>query len=287
MNESINLDFPSSSFTLTIIQTAIFFLTIVFAIAYTTLILVESTLRKNKLNWFTINVCLTSVLFSTIMIMLNIQQLLGVTGNISCQSTAYLVTMIACQLMYSHCVFAISRLLTIVYAHKRIFRSNLCLWGYIIAGWIVAFLLALPYSFTDFLMCSKSEEITFISYYALITILFLPIIIITACNTRTLMFVRHSARRVHAGNTVGQVSHKRDVFLVKLTIGTFIMFIVGWTPSFTIQIFQKTAYIPNIANECFHVLPSIALLGDVLLLIFTNQPVRVLVKNFTNKIFHL
>ncbi|CAF1318337.1 unnamed protein product [Adineta ricciae] len=287
MNGSTALDSSPYSSTLIIIQIAMFSLTIFFSIAYTTLILVESTLRKNRLNWFTINVCLTTVLFSTIMVMMNTQQLFGVTGNISCHSTAYLVTMIACQLMYSHCVFAISRLLTIVYAHKRVFRSNLCLWGYIIGGWIAAFLLALPYAFTDFLMCSNSEEITFMSYYALITILFLPIIIITACNTRTLMFVRNSARRVHVDGTVGQVSHKRDVFLVKLTIGTFIMFVVGWTPSFTIQVFDKNAYIPNIANECLQVLPSIALLGDVLLLIFTNQPVRVLVKNFTNKIFHL
>ncbi|UJR18356.1 hypothetical protein I4U23_005259 [Adineta vaga] len=180
--------------------------------------------------------------------------------------------MAACQLMYAHSVLAISRFLAIVYAHKLIFRSNLCLWCCIIMGWVVACLVALPYLFVDGFLCFTSAEATILPYYTLITILFLPIIIVTIYNARTLIFVRNSTRRVHATGTGGQVSDKRDVFLVKLTIGTFIAFIVGWSPSLIIQLFNESASVPTILNQCFLILPPLTLLCDVLLLIFTNQP---------------
>ncbi|CAF3865826.1 unnamed protein product [Adineta steineri] len=93
------------------------------------------------------------------------------------------------------------------------------------------------------------------------------------CNTRTLMFVRNSTRRVHASNTTGQVSHKRDIVLVKITIGTFITFVVGWTPDFVIHLFNKGGSIPDILNSFLETLVPSAVLHGVIRLIITNQPV--------------
>ena len=285
LNASFISNFFSNDSVAVIIQIPILSVIIIFVIGYTVLILLRPTLRKNKLNWFTINVCVTSAFFAIIMLETTVEQLLNVSSGLSCRSEMFLVAMASSELMYSHCVFAISRFFAIVYAHKRIFRSNECLWCFITLGWIVACLVALPYLFVDGFLCFSSTQSFGLSSYTLISILFLPIIIVTVFNGYTLIFVRNSTRWVHAAGTPGQVSHKRDVFLVKITIGTFITFLAGWTPSFTIHLFNKSASIPTILNNFFEVLPALTVLHDVLLLIFTNQPVRTLLKQFIIKIF--
>ncbi|UJR06843.1 hypothetical protein I4U23_011131 [Adineta vaga] len=285
MNGSSNSDLSPSSTLPIIVQLSTYSLVIILAIAHTILILIRPTLRNNKLNWFTINVCLTSAWFSIILLVMGVKQLLIEFHGFSCYIQTFLIDMSACQLMYAHCGFAISRLLAIVYANKPIFRSNQCLWFCIILGWLVAFLVAFPYLFLDSFLCFTSTQPIFLPYYTLITTLLLPIIIVTVCNGRTLLFVRNSTRRIHATNTGGQISHKRDVFLVKLTVGTFFSFIIGWSPSFIIQLFNKSSIVPTILNQCSQILPPLALLCDMLLLIFTNQPVRTILKQFTIKIF--
>ncbi len=267
-----------SSSALIITETVILLLAIILAIAYIALILIRPTLRNNKLNWFTINICLTSVWLSIILVWTGTLQLLNVPISLSCRLQAFLTDMGVCLLTYSHCVVAISRLLTIVYGNKRFFRSNICLWGCTATGWLIAVLAALPYLFADGFTCSSSTQAAFLPYYTLIATLLLPITIITVCNARTLLFVRNSTRRVHAANTGGQVSHTHDVLLLKIMIGTFISFLVGWTPLFVTQLFNRTTYIPTIVNACFQILPSLAILHGIILLIATNQPVRIFVK---------
>jgi hypothetical protein len=253
-DKSSRSDLFLNSSVLLIIEIAILSLSIILAIAYIALIVIRPTLRKNKLNWFTINVCLTSAWLSIVLLWMSILQLLNVSISLSCRLQAFLTDMAVCLLTYSHCVVAISRLLTIVYGNKRFFRSNICLWGCTATGWLIAVLAALPYLFADGFTCSSSTQAAFLPYYTLIATLLLPITIITVCNARTLLFVRNSTRRVHAANTGGQVSHTHDVLLLKIMIGTFISFLVGWTPLFVTQLFNRTAYIPPIVNACFQVL---------------------------------
>ncbi|CAF0974037.1 unnamed protein product [Adineta steineri] len=210
-----------------IIQIVIASLTIVLGIGYIILILIRPILRHNKLNWFTINVCLGSIWLSTILLSMTILQLRNLSSSLSCRALTFLVDVGACQLMYSHCVIAISRLLTIVYGNKRLFLSNMCLWLCIANGWIVSVLAALPYLFIDGFLCFNSTSSTFLAYYTLITTLLFPVTIVTVCNIRILLFVRSSTRRVHGTGTVGgHVSHRRDVQLLKITIGTFVAFIL-------------------------------------------------------------
>ncbi|CAF0908669.1 unnamed protein product [Adineta steineri] len=123
-------------------------------------------------------------------------------------------------------------------------------------------------------MCFSSEETIFLPYYTIIIALFLPITIITICNTRTLLFVRNSTRRVHATGNSGKVSHRRDILLLKITISTFITFLVGWIPSFVVQLFNKTASIPYGLYVFFQISVPSAVLQGVITLISTNQPVR-------------
>ncbi|CAF1406519.1 unnamed protein product [Adineta steineri] len=53
----------ADSFTTDIVMLSIFSLTIILAIAYSILIVIRPVFRKNKLNWFTVNVCLASAWF--------------------------------------------------------------------------------------------------------------------------------------------------------------------------------------------------------------------------------
>ncbi|UJR11062.1 hypothetical protein I4U23_015246 [Adineta vaga] len=277
-NQSIsNVGFSDDSTTI-IIQLPILLLSIILAIGYTILILSRPIFRSNKLNWFTINVCLTSAWLCILIFGIQIQQLLNISSRLSCRLQGYLSDMAACQLMYSHCVVAISRLFTIVHANKHFFRSNIYIWICIGCGWLVAFLIALPYLFVDGFACSITTQATFLPYYTLITTLFIPITIVTVCNARIFVFVHQSTRRVHTTGTGYQVSHSRDVFLLKTMIGTFIVFFIGWTPSFVIQMFNKNDSIPRFLDACFQILPSLTILHDVIFLIYMNQPVRSFLK---------
>ncbi|CAF1491932.1 unnamed protein product [Adineta steineri] len=159
----------------------------------------------------------------------------------------------------------------------------MCLWSHIIIGWVMAFIVTSPYLFLNGSLCLHSMDTTFLPYYTIIVLIFLPITIVTICDTRTLWFVRNSTRRVHATVAISQVSHKRDILLVKITISSFITFLVGWTPFFVIQLFDKSTYIPYDLNVFFQILVASSVLQGVITLISTNQPVRTFLREVITK----
>ena len=59
-------DAPSASSIPNLIELILCSLTIALATGYVTLILRRPTIRKNILNWFTINICIATVLFCSI-----------------------------------------------------------------------------------------------------------------------------------------------------------------------------------------------------------------------------
>jgi hypothetical protein len=264
----------SGSLVLDIIQLPILSLTIILAFAYTILVLVRPVFRANKLNWFTINVCMTSAFLSTIMLAMTIKEVQNESSSLPCRAQGFLLVMAAYQMVYSHNVVTFSRLLTIVYASKRIFRSNLCIWICIGSGWLIAVLFALPSIFVDGFTCSSSTRPAFLPYYTLVTILILPTSIISICNIRILLFVRQSSRRVHADGGGNGVSHARDVRLLKTMIATFTVFIGGWGPLFLEQIFDQSSSVPTVVDDIFQILPALSMLGDVSLIIYINEPIR-------------
>ncbi len=259
-----------------LIQLPIHFLTIILAIAYTILVLVRPTFRNNKLNWFTINLCLMSVVLSLMMLTMSIKQIMDDTSSsIPCRLQGFLLTMPACQLMYSHAVIAVSRLLTIVYANKHFFRSTKCLWICLGFGWLSALLVSVPYLFVDGFTCSSSAPSDFLPYYNLAVVLIVPVLIVIVCNIRIFLFVRQSSRRVHAEGGGGEgVSNARDIRLLKTMIATFTVFVGGWLPLFLTQTFSQTVKTSSISNAIFQILPPLSMLSDVILLIYINQPIR-------------
>ncbi len=249
-------------------------LTIILAIAYIILVLIRPTFRNNKSNWFTINVCLTIALLSTILLQMNIMQIMNLSSSESCRAKTFSSVMAACQMMYSHAVIAINRFLTVVYSNKRFFRSIRCIWGFIGFGWLIAFLISLPNLFANGFACSNSTPPAFLPYYTLIGILIIPVMIVLMCNIQIFLFVYRSSQRVHAENRGNKVSQVRDVRLIKTMIITFTVFVVGWTPLFVEQTFSASITVSSAVDTIFQILPSVSMLCDVILLIYTNQPVR-------------
>jgi len=257
------------------IQIPILSLTITFAIAYTILILTRPIFRNNKINWFTVNLCLMSALLSIVMLLMSIKRVIDESSSsLPCRLQGFLQNMTTCQLMYSHAVIAVSRFLTIVYATKHFFRSTVFLFCCLGSGWLFAFLVAIPYLLLDGFACSSSTQATFLSYYALVFILVVPVLIVLMLNIRIFWFVRQSSRRVHTEGTGPGVSKARDIHLLKVMIATFTVFVAGWMPLFVTQTFSQRFTISSIANSIFAVLPPLSMLCDVILLIYINQPVR-------------
>ncbi|CAF0935243.1 unnamed protein product [Adineta steineri] len=84
-NISSSYDFFAGGSTTGIAMLSIISVTTVLAIAYSILIVIRPAFRKNKLNWFTVNVCLASAWFSITMIVISIPELFNVSSYLSCR----------------------------------------------------------------------------------------------------------------------------------------------------------------------------------------------------------
>ena len=263
---------------LSTVQIILSSLTVLLAFAYTALIVHRSTFRHNKLNWLTVNVCLASALFCIFMLILNITQKINVSSSLSCRLQGFLIDMTICQILYSHCVASFCRLVAIIHATKHLFRSSAFTWICMGAGWLVSVLAAIPYLFLGGFACPPAEQADFLSYYTILATLLLPMTIVGVCNFRILSFVRRSTRQVHAEAPKNKGTHARDIQLMKTLIGTFVIIVVGWSPIFFLQTIVKGAVLPTAVSICIQILPSVSMLLDVFLLIYTNQPVRLFLK---------
>ena len=132
-----------------IIELILYLLTVLLAFAYTGLITIRPAFRRNKLNWFIVNICLQSAVFSLVIQPLIIEQVFNISSALPCRLQGYLIIMAVCQMLYSHCVASVCRLLSVVYANKHLFRSSAFTWICMATGWLVSFSLATPYIFVS------------------------------------------------------------------------------------------------------------------------------------------
>jgi hypothetical protein len=262
-----------------IIQIPLFVLIIILASGYIILVLSRKTLRSNKFNWLTLNVCLASIffaiiqLFSTGIHLNNISQLV-----IPCRLKGFLIDMATCHIMYSHCITSFCRLLSIHYPHKLFFRSRHWLLSNIITSGIIPLVIALPYLFFDGFACTSSYGQRFLQIYTSFSTIFIPVIIVTICNIAVFRYVRQSSKRVHDLNNHNRNQrNKRDMYLCKIILVTFCIFVIGWTPLFVEQLFfNDQNSLPSAVTTLFKILPPTSLLADVILLIYSDHPVRTL-----------
>ncbi len=125
-------------------------------------------------------------------------------------------------------------------------------------------------------------------------LIILPSIVMIIFNGLIYWTVTASSRRVHAistnpnGGAVARPSHQnaRDIFLLKHIAFIFIVFIVGWSPVYILQIIESNAYAPAWLLKTFQVLPVLATIIILLDLFFYNRELRQYIKEKFLKIFH-
>lgn len=268
-----------------IIQIPLFSLIIIIASIYITLVLSRKTLRKNQFNWLTLNVCFASVIFALIQLLSTIIRLNDISETIiSCRLKGFIINMATCYIMYSHCTTTFCRLLSVQYPHKPLFRSSRWLIGNIIISGMLGPLIASPYLFFDGFSCSRSNYgKRFLQIYAAVSTILIPILVFTGCNFAIYRYVRQSSKRVHDSTkpNVNQLNN-RDMYLCKIILLTFCVFVIGWMPLFLEQIFLvERTRLPSSVAAFFQILSPTCLLADVLILIYSDHSIRnLLIKAF-------
>jgi hypothetical protein len=129
-------------------------------------------------------------------------------------------------------------------------------------------------------------------FYALLSIVIFPSILIIIFNALIYWTVTSSSRRVHAISTsAGAVArpnqqNARDIFLLKHMSFIFVVFIVGWTPVYALQVIQLNAQTPVWLIQFLQILPVLTSIIMVVDLFIYNHELRQYLKEKIVKIFH-
>jgi len=281
MNNSINETTTDLANTIAdIVEFALFTLIFFLAVAYIILILTDKTFRSNKLNWPTVNICLATALFSLYEFIFIITGLKEVS-IMSCRLEGFLIDMAVFHMMYAYCVSSFIRLLAIRYFHKPLFRSSRWLLVNMVIGWIIGILVALPFVFYDGFFCPIGGFTMGLKIYSCFIVLIIPIHIVTLCNASIFWFIYKISRRVHCvnNNRSNIMSRKRDAHVSKIMFLTFCLFVIGWTPVFVEELSISAEHsLPEGVSIFFVLLLLSSLLGNIILIIYANQPVRQRIK---------
>jgi hypothetical protein len=185
--------------------------------------------------------------------------------------------MATCHIMYSHCIASFCRLISIQYPQKLLFRSRRWFLSIIGVSWLIGLLIAVPYLLFDGFTCSSGNGKRFLQIYTSLSTVLIPITIVTICNITIFRYVRQSTRRVHNLNSNNNQINKRDMHLCKIMLLTFCVFVIGWIPLFIEQLFMNDGIsLSSTATTFFKLFPPISLLADIILLMYSDQPVRIL-----------
>ncbi|CAF1165135.1 unnamed protein product [Adineta steineri] len=262
-----------------IIQIFLFTFIIIVSNIYIILVLSKRTLRSAKFTWLTVNVCFASVIFA-------IMQLLSIgirlnnipDTSVSCHSKGFIIDMATCHIMYSHCISSLCRLFSIKYPHKPFFKSSRWLLINIGMSWFIGIFMALPLLFFDNFTCSGNYGKRFLQIYTSFSTILIPVVIVALCNIAIFRYVRQSTKRIRSisenQTNTNQLS-QRDRRLCNIMLLTFCVFVIGWIPLFIEQVFFTSG---NRLNSgliiTFQILPPICLLADVIVIVYSDQPVR-------------
>jgi len=248
---------------------------------YNLLILIHKTFRANRMNWLSLNVSLATAFFATIQLLFTIFQQSN-QEMVSCNFTGFIIITSATEIMYAYSIESFHRLLAIRYFSKRILRSNHELIITVIICWIIGIVLTIPHGIRDDSQCILNENPLWIQIYTLITVIILPSSIVCGCNTSILLYIRQISRRIEVLNnnkSNTNVSRRRDAYVSKIMLLKFLLFVIGWLPIFFGQVFFSgdNRLSNGVLLSCQFLL-YFSLLCNVILLIYSNKPVRQYIK---------
>ncbi len=131
--------------------------------------------------------------------------------------------------------------------------------------------------------------------YTFITVAILPILTNIVLNIFIFIHVRNSSRRIQpqtisaltsgVNNQQPKIS-RRDISLLKQMIFMFIMFILGWTPTYIIHIADIIHDVNSVIVMAFVFLSDICLFGLVINLFVCNHEIRQFLFNTIRRCCH-
>ena len=217
------------------IQLIIYIITACIAFLYLCLILFIRRFHNTN-NTFIANICL-SIIVSAVYFIVYFQDISIYGSSLFC-SLFYLAFNIACiSIPYSFLALTVHRFCIIIYPQNRLFKKKQWTPICIISHWIFQFLISTAFFGEYDYYC---EMKIFMGYYTFITAVMMPLVIKSALDIRIFIHVRHSTHRIRiqaftVSNTGSTHNNqlkitRRDISVLKHTIFTFLVFIIGWTP---------------------------------------------------------
>ncbi|CAF1063607.1 unnamed protein product [Adineta steineri] len=151
--------------------------------------------------------------------------------------------------------------------------------------WIIGGLISLPFTFYVSPYCAVPQWLLF--YTVLISII-VPALITLIINLKIFKHVHDSSKRIHQQMTAttGTIIirqqpaiNRRDLYLLKHMIFMFSMFIIGWTPIFSLEAIDYAYAVSELVYSLLQVFSVISLLVCTIDLLLCNQDLKRFIKD--------
>jgi len=127
------------------------------------------------------------------------------------------------------------------------------------------------------------------SIYTLIIVVLVPTLVTLILNLCMFKYARSSSRRIRIQNPRNRVNvivnqqpakiSRRDIFLLRHAIFMFAMFILGWTPIFSLVAIDYHGTVTPLVYTILEILAAISSLCCMLDLFLYNHELRLYIKN--------
>ncbi|UJR14415.1 hypothetical protein I4U23_001412 [Adineta vaga] len=155
----------------------------------------------------------------------------------------------AISIPFSFATYTVYRFCFIIYYTKPFFKTKLWVFICISGEWVAVCLTSLPFVLRNGPYCGQPF---WLRIYTCVLAVCLPVLINTSLNIIIFAHVRASTRRIQPQTSVSNATtgnqnrqpkiNRREIALLKQMIFMCTIFIISWTPTFSIVIFVHLGY---------------------------------------------
>ena len=223
------------------IQMTLYATTAFIALLYACSILCIRRFRETN-NIFIANICL-SITMSCVYFVSYFPTMMTIhyTPDL-CVFYTYLFNLASIAIPYSFVAFTVHRFCIVMYHRQGLFKKKRWTITCIGSFWIIELILSLPFITEYDEYCTMK---IWMGFYTFTIAIILPILINISLDTRIFLLIRRSTCRIQAQNlnrtpSITNTSSiklvRRDIFLLKHMVFTFLIFILGWAPVFLLNL---------------------------------------------------
>lgn len=260
------------------IQIIVYIIIVSIAFVYACLILSIRRFRRTN-NIFIANICL-SILSSSIYFIMYFQGIVIYDSPSLCKIFFFAFNIACINIPFSIVAFTVHRFCLVIYHQKDFFKKKRWVVICITSNWIVQCIISLPFISISNQFCMME---IWMGFYTFITALIIPLVTNAILNMKIFLHVRRSSRRIQpqalSAVTTGTNNqppkiNRRDLSLLKHMIFIFIIFVIGWTPIFTINLIDIIIPGHIIAILSCMYISAICILAIIIYLFLCNHDIR-------------